>query len=103
MMEQAFYNCVCVCVSLSLTCVCLLCVSLCVYVCVLRTIFSDSPTHLDVSDEADMLKNVALLAVATAFASIVLPVPGEVTHGNAISDDIFDQLVSTLIICVVTS
>ena len=40
-----------------------------------RTSFSPSPTHLDVSDDAEMEKKVALLSVATAFASSVLPVP----------------------------
>ena len=39
------------------------------------TIFSPSPTYLEVSEEAEMLKNAYPLSVATAFASIVLPVP----------------------------
>ena len=33
-----------------------------------RTIFSPSPTHLDVRDEAEILKNEAFDSVATAFA-----------------------------------
>ncbi|KAH3868643.1 hypothetical protein DPMN_031794 [Dreissena polymorpha] len=33
-------------------------------------------THLEVKLEALMLKNVALDSFATAFASIVLPLPG---------------------------
>mmetsp|Transcript_3247 Transcript_3247/g.11761 ORF Transcript_3247/g.11761 Transcript_3247/m.11761 type:complete len:345 (+) Transcript_3247:406-1440(+) len=41
-----------------------------------RTSFSPSPIHLLVSADAEMLKNVASDSVATALASIVLPVPG---------------------------
>ena len=41
-----------------------------------RTSFSDSPLYLDVRVEEDTLKNVVPHSVATAFASIVLPVPG---------------------------
>lgn len=41
-----------------------------------RTSFSLSPCHLDVSVEADTEKKVDLDSVATARASIVLPVPG---------------------------
>jgi hypothetical protein len=41
-----------------------------------RTSFSPSPTHLLVKLAALMLKNVARLSVASAFASIVLPLPG---------------------------
>jgi hypothetical protein len=40
------------------------------------TSFSPSPTHLLVKLAALMLKNVARLSVASAFASIVLPLPG---------------------------
>ena len=38
--------------------------------------FSLSPIHLETKLEADILKKVHLHSVATAFASIVLPVPG---------------------------
>mmetsp|Transcript_24706 Transcript_24706/g.31062 ORF Transcript_24706/g.31062 Transcript_24706/m.31062 type:complete len:221 (+) Transcript_24706:442-1104(+) len=38
--------------------------------------FSDSPSHLFSTEDASTLKNVAPPSVATAFASIVLPVPG---------------------------
>jgi hypothetical protein len=38
--------------------------------------FSPSPIHLDVKVDADILKNVDLHSVATAFASNVFPVPG---------------------------
>lgn len=41
-----------------------------------RTNFSDSPRYLDVSVEEDTLKKVVPHSVATALASIVLPVPG---------------------------
>lgn len=41
------------------------------------TIFSPSPTYLEVREDAEMLKKVYPLSVATAFASIVLPVPGD--------------------------
>ncbi len=37
---------------------------------------SPSPTHLLVKADAEILKNDASLAVATAFAKRVLPVPG---------------------------
>ena len=40
-----------------------------------RTSFSESPRHLLTILDADMLKNVVLHSVATAFASNVLPVP----------------------------
>lgn len=35
----------------------------------------DSPLNLEVREEEDMLKNEVLHSVATALASIVLPVP----------------------------
>lgn len=41
-----------------------------------RTIFSPSPIHFDVSDDALMLKNVAFMLLATAFPIRVFPVPG---------------------------
>ena len=41
-----------------------------------RISFSESPRHLETIELAEMLKNVVLHSVATAFASIVLPVPG---------------------------
>eukprot|EP00982_Pelagococcus_subviridis_P003216 24566-Pelagococcus_subviridis.AAC.1 len=41
-----------------------------------RTSFSLSPRHLLTMDDAAMLKNVVPHSVATAFASIVFPVPG---------------------------
>lgn len=41
-----------------------------------RTSFSPSPCHLDVSEEADMLKKVAFASAASALASSVLPLPG---------------------------
>eukprot|EP01047_Picozoa_sp_COSAG01_P027490 COSAG01_NODE_1815_length_9170_cov_35.104509_5_plen_145_part_00 len=41
-----------------------------------RTSFSDSPRHLLTIDDAEILKKVVLHCVATAFASIVFPVPG---------------------------
>lgn len=41
-----------------------------------RTSFSDSPLYFDVNVEDETLKNVVPHSVATAFASIVLPVPG---------------------------
>ena len=40
------------------------------------TSFSLSPRHFDTMLDAEMLKNVVLHSVATAFASIVFPVPG---------------------------
>lgn len=40
-----------------------------------RTSFSESPLHLLTMLEAEMLKKVVLHSVATALASIVLPVP----------------------------
>ena len=40
------------------------------------TIFSPTPTHFDVNNEAETLKNVDLHSVAIAFPIIVLPVPG---------------------------
>ncbi len=43
---------------------------------VARAMRSDSPRYLDASVEAVTLKNVVPHSVATAFASIVLPVPG---------------------------
>ena len=42
----------------------------------MRTSFSESPFHFEARDEADTLKKVVLPCVATALASIVLPVPG---------------------------
>ena len=39
------------------------------------TNFSESPLHLLTIVEAEMLKNVVLHSVATAFASNVFPVP----------------------------
>lgn len=41
-----------------------------------RTRRSDSPRYLDASVDEDTLKNVVSHSVATALASIVLPVPG---------------------------
>jgi hypothetical protein len=41
-----------------------------------RTIFSPSPIHLDVSEEAEILKKVAPAEHAMALPIIVLPVPG---------------------------
>ena len=38
--------------------------------------FSDSPIHLLIKDDALILKKVHLHSVATALASIVLPLPG---------------------------
>ena len=40
-----------------------------------RTNFSESPLHLLTIEEAEILKKVVLHSVATALASIVLPVP----------------------------
>jgi len=40
-----------------------------------RTIFSPSPIHFEVSDEAEMLKKVALMLEAMARPMSVLPVP----------------------------
>lgn len=40
------------------------------------TSFSDSPLYLEVNVDEDTLKKVVLHSVATAFASIVFPVPG---------------------------
>jgi hypothetical protein len=40
-----------------------------------RINFSESPLHLLTTDDAEILKNVVLHSVATAFASIVFPVP----------------------------
>ncbi len=40
-----------------------------------RTSFSPSPTHLLVSEEAEMEKKVARLSAASALPSIVLPLP----------------------------
>ena len=40
-----------------------------------RTIFSPSPIHLEVSDDAEMAKNVARMFAATALPSSVFPVP----------------------------
>ncbi len=42
----------------------------------IRTSFSDSPRYLEVSVDEDTLKKVVPHSVATAFASMVLPVPG---------------------------
>lgn len=41
-----------------------------------RTSFSDSPLYFDVKVDEETLKKVVLHSVATAFASIVFPVPG---------------------------
>ena len=41
-----------------------------------RTIFSPSPIHLEVSEEALMLKKVAEMLLAMARPIIVFPVPG---------------------------
>lgn len=41
-----------------------------------RTIFSPSPIHLEVREEAEMEKKVARMLEATALPSSVLPVPG---------------------------
>ena len=43
---------------------------------IVLTIFSPSPTHFEVSVDADMLKKVDLDWAAMAFPSRVLPVPG---------------------------
>lgn len=43
---------------------------------IVLTIFSPSPTHLDVIVDADILKNVAFDYAAIALPSSVLPVPG---------------------------
>lgn len=40
------------------------------------TSFSDSPRYLEVSVDEETLKKVVPHSVATAFASIVFPVPG---------------------------
>ena len=40
-----------------------------------RTNFSLSPRHFETMDDADMLKKVVRHSVATALASMVLPVP----------------------------
>lgn len=40
-----------------------------------RINFSESPLHLETTVDAEMLKNVVLHSVATAFANIVFPVP----------------------------
>jgi hypothetical protein len=42
----------------------------------MRTSFSLSPRYLELRVEADTLKKVVWHSVATALASIVLPVPG---------------------------
>ena len=44
-----------------------------------RTNFSESPLHLLTMEEAEMLKKVVLHSVATAFASIVFPVPATIS------------------------
>merc|ERR1711871_1811384 len=41
-----------------------------------RTSFSESPLYLETIDDAEMLKNVVFVCVATALANKVLPVPG---------------------------
>lgn len=41
-----------------------------------RTIFSPSPTHLEVKEEAEIEKKVDLDSEAIAFPIIVFPVPG---------------------------
>ena len=41
-----------------------------------QTSLSESPSHLDTSDDADILKNVELSWLATALPIIVFPVPG---------------------------
>jgi hypothetical protein len=43
---------------------------------IVLTIFSPSPTHLEVSVDAEILKNVDFDYAAIAFPSKVLPVPG---------------------------
>ena len=49
--------------------------------CVLTlTSFSESPRHLLTIEEAEMLKKVVPHSVATALASMVLPVPATHTH-----------------------
>jgi len=40
------------------------------------TNFSPSPTHLEVKEDAEILKNLYLLSFANAFASNVFPLPG---------------------------
>jgi hypothetical protein len=42
----------------------------------IRTSFSDSPWYFDVKVDEETLKKVVPHSVATAFANIVLPVPG---------------------------
>ena len=44
-----------------------------------RTIFSPSPIHLEVSEDAEMAKNVARMLAATALPSSVFPVPARHT------------------------
>ena len=41
-----------------------------------RTIFSLSPLHFEAREEAEMEKKVVCVFAATAFASMVFPVPG---------------------------
>lgn len=41
-----------------------------------RTIFSLSPRNLEINEDAEQLKNVALLKLQIPFANIVFPVPG---------------------------
>ena len=50
-------------------------------ICLLTlTSFSESPLHLLTMVDAEMLKNVVLHSVATAFASNVFPVPKSISH-----------------------
>lgn len=53
---------------------------MCVCVRPTRTSFSESPLHLLMMLEAEMLKKVVLHWVATALASSVFPVPAGATH-----------------------
>lgn len=55
------------------------------------TSFSDSPLYLEAKEAAEQLKNVVLPCYATAFASIVLPVPG----GPNISTPFHGRLIPT--------
>ena len=47
-----------------------------------RTIFSPSPIHLDVREDAEMEKKVALMLAAMALPSSVFPVPGGPKSSN---------------------
>ncbi|KAE8751476.1 hypothetical protein FOCC_FOCC001723 [Frankliniella occidentalis] len=71
-----------------------------------RTNFSESPRYLEVSVADDTLKKVVPHSVATAFASIVLPVPGGPTistpfHGRRIPCEVADICQCTVLFIVV--